>query len=187
MHANAIVSDDAELLVLVDADDQAIGNLDKKSCHDGDGVLHRAFSLFVFNPEGELLMQQRAAGKRLWPGYWSNSCCSHPRQGEDMADAVVRRSAQELGFRVAPSYLYKFEYQASFADEGSEHELCSVFLARHTGAVQVNPTEIDAWQWMSPEVLNQALRDRPGQFTPWFKLEWERLQREFSSELAALA
>lgn len=184
MHANAIVSHDSELLVLVDRDDQAIGHLDKKSCHDGGGQLHRAFSLFVFNPAGEVLMQQRAADKRLWPGFWSNSCCSHPRQGEQLHDAVVRRSAEELGITVVPRYLYKFEYQASFEDRGSEYELCSVFVANFSGQVEVNTTEIDAWQWISKEALSQALADKPEQFTPWFKLEWDRLNREFAAELA---
>ena len=103
-----------------------------------------------------------------------------------MTDAVVRRSAQELGFTVAADYLYKFEYQASYAKEGSEHELCSVFLASHTGTVHVNVTEIDDWQWMSPQRVNEKLRLHPEQFTPWFKLEWARLQDEFSEALTAL-
>ena len=96
-----IVSDDAELLILVDSQDQALGHLDKAACHDGSGILHRAFSLFIFNSQGQLLLQQRAANKRLWGGYWSNSCCSHPRKAETMQQAVSRRCEQELGSSTA--------------------------------------------------------------------------------------
>src|SRR5690606_14929915 len=110
----AIVSFDDEALVLVDADDREIGFLDKASAHDGEGVLHRAFSLFIFNPQGELLLQQRAADKRLWPGFWANSCCSHPRRGESMQDAIRRRLDEELGLDCALHFLFKFQYQARY-------------------------------------------------------------------------
>ena len=96
---NTIVSDESEPLILVDEADREIGHLDKGACHDGKGVLHRAFSLFIFNDSGELLLQQRSAQKRLWPLFWSNSCCSHPRKGESMETAVERRLAQDGRFR----------------------------------------------------------------------------------------
>ena len=94
-----VVSSDEESLSLVDSDDRELGFLDKSLCHAGAGVLHRACSLFVFNEGGELLIQQRAADKRLWPSYWSNSCCSHPRRGESMETATRRRLEQELAAR----------------------------------------------------------------------------------------
>ena len=125
-----IVSSDQEPLILVDSADREVGFLDKSSCHDGDGVLHRAFSLFIFNGLGELLLQRRAGGKRLWPAYWSTSCCSHPRRGESMSEAVQRRMEQELGLRTPVRFVYKFEYQARFGDQGTEHELCWVYLLR---------------------------------------------------------
>ena len=180
MESSAIVSDDSELLVLVDSNDEHVGYADKKSCHDGDGILHRAFSLFVFNGAGEVLMQKRAPQKRLWPGYWSNSCCSHPREGEDLTDAVIRRSEQELGFKVTPSFLYKFEYQARFENQGSEHELCSVYFAQYSGDVNVNRTEVQDWHWIAPQALDTALENEPNAYTPWFKLEWQRIRQEFS-------
>ncbi len=179
------MSDDAERLILVDAEDNVLGHLDKSSCHDGAGILHRAFSLFIFNPNGELLLQKRAAGKRLWPGYWSNSCCSHPREGEDMAVAVQRRCEQELGFRTALKFLYKFEYNAQFGDLGSEHELCSVYAGVYDGSVTVNTTEIAEWQWLQPAELTQQLAAQPEQFTPWFKLEWQHIQKEFADSIPA--
>ncbi|MEM7099474.1 MAG: isopentenyl-diphosphate Delta-isomerase [Pseudomonadota bacterium] len=183
MESHAIVSDDSELLVLVDSNDEEVGYADKKSCHDGDGILHRAFSLFVFNDAGEVLMQQRAPQKRLWPGYWSNSCCSHPREGEELFEAVIRRSEQELGFRVTPNFLYKFEYQARFENQGSEHELCSVFAANYSGAVNVNRTEIQDWHWIAPRALDQDLLVNPHRYTPWFKMEWQRINTEFQDQL----
>lgn len=179
-----IVSDDSELLILVDGDDNACGHLDKKRCHDGSGVLHRAFSLFIFNDEGDLLVQQRAASKRLWPQFWSNSCCSHPRKGEDMALAIGRRCEQELGFSTELEFVYKFEYQAAYADLGSEHELCSVYIGRHAGPVAVNETEIMAWRWISKTALANELETNPQQYTPWFKLEWQSLISDFADRLA---
>lgn len=116
-----IVSSEAEALILVDPSDQVIGYLDKSAAHDGAGVLHRAFSLFIFNSEGLLLLQQRAPDKRLWPEFWSNSCCSHPRKGETMEQAVHRRLEQELGMTATLQFTYKFEYSAPFGELGTEH------------------------------------------------------------------
>lgn len=178
-----IVSYEQEPLILVDADDQVVGELDKSTCHDGDGVLHRAFSLFIFNGAGELLIQQRAANKRLWPSFWANSCCSHPRAGEDMSSAVQRRLQQELGLQVALSFVYKFEYTAAYRDQGTEHELCWVYVGRTDAEPLINTTEIQDWRWIAAADLTRDLRDRPDRYTPWLKLEWARLQQEFGSIL----
>ena len=96
-----VVSSDDEPLILVDSRDRELGYLDKSACHDGEGRLHRAFSVFIFNPRGDVLLQRRSRSKRLWPSHWSNSCCSHPRKGETMEQAVHRRIRQELGFAAA--------------------------------------------------------------------------------------
>lgn len=176
-----IVSDDAEALILVDADDEEIGTLDKSACHDGEGVLHRAFSLFIFNHDGELLLQQRSNEKRLWPGYWSNSCCSHPRHGESLAVAVQRRCKQELGFATDLEFVYKFEYSVPFEDKGAEHELCSVYVGRYDGPLDINAAEIDATRWMAPAKLDDELVANADAYTPWLKLEWTRLRADFSN------
>ena len=179
-----IVSSEDEPLILVDSADRAIGELSKAACHDGDGVLHRAFSAFVFNDEGKLLLQQRAAEKRLWGGWWSNSCCSHPRVGEKIEEAVVRRVEQELGLLIEPEFTYRFEYQAHFGAAGTEHELCSVFIGRSAAQHPViNTTEVDGWEWIEPEQLSSELAQSTRQFTPWFLLEWQRLNNDFADRL----
>ena len=181
-----IVSFDNEPLILVDSNDRETGTLDKAACHDGNGLLHRAFSLFIFNDEGQLLLQQRAEGKRLWPGFWSNSCCSHPRAGEAMELAITRRLEQELGMEASLRFAYKFEYQASFGDGGSEHELCSVYLGTSQSVPQRNKTEIEAYRWIDRAELNRWLAEKPEQFTPWFKLEWQTLQSDLATILDPL-
>jgi len=181
-----IVSSEQEPLILVDRNDREVGWLDKSAVHDGDGVLHRAFSLFVFNDAGELLIQQRAREKRLWPSFWSNSCCSHPRAGEDMAEAVVRRLEQELGLSASLFFVYKFEYVARYGDLGTEHELCSVFVGRTDAAPVINSTEIQAWRWISPADLTREMTEHDHRFTPWLKLEWDRLRREFGEDLTGI-
>ena len=182
-----VVSSDAEQLILVDADDKPIGYLPKADCHDGDGVLHRAFSLFVFNEDGEVLLQQRATEKRLWGGFWSNSCCSHPRKGESMDEAVHRRLHQELGCEAELKFVYKFRYQAKFGAAGSEHELCSVYVGRCLTPVRANSNEVASWEFVAPDRVDHMLETMPEQITPWFRMEWERLRGEFADQLAEFA
>lgn len=180
--SDEVVSSESEELILVDEQDREVGFSSKSGCHDQDGILHRAFSVFVFNAAGEVLLQQRAAGKRLWPLFWSNSCCSHPRRGESMEEAVRRRLAQELRIRCTLTYLYKFEYHARFGDEGSEHELCSVFAGYSEDPVRANGTEVNACRFIAPGDLDRELLESPQHFTPWFKLEWPRVREALASE-----
>ncbi len=178
---------DAEALILVDETDREVGFMSKERCHDGRGVLHRAFSLLIFNDEGELLLQRRSASKRLWPHYWSNSCCSHPRRAETMEAAIHRRLHQELGLNCPLHFLFKFRYQAQFDSAGAEHELCSVFIGRSNGRVRIDHNEISDWRWVSPERLAQEMRGAGAQrFTPWFTMEWERIWRDHRPALQAL-
>ncbi len=178
---------DIDSLILVDDADRELGFLSKAQCHDGPGILHRAFSLLIFNPAGELLLQQRAASKRLWPLYWSNSCCSHPRRAESMELATQRRLHEELGLDCALQFLFKFQYQAQFDTAGAECELCSVYIGRSPGEPQINPSEINAWRWISPEALQAEFAGSDAaRFTPWFALEWERIWHHYRPALAAL-
>ncbi len=178
------VSTENELLILVDTDDQETGSLGKVECHDGDGILHRAFSVFLFNDRGELLLQQRSADKRLWPMYWTNTCCSHPRQGESMQVATERRLQQELNTASTLEFIYKFEYQASFGNLGSENELCWVHLGRLEQEATANDAEIAALRYADTKTLQAEIESNPDDFTPWFKMEWQRLNEEFPARLA---
>jgi len=173
---DAVVSFDADQLILVDGHDNEIGHMPKDECHLGDGQLHRAFSLFIFNTEGELLLQQRSGRKRLWPLYWANSCCSHPRHGELMEDAVQRRLYQELGITTELQFVYKFIYQANYEKFGSEHEYCWVYLGETNDSVSANSNEIADWRYVSPRQLDQELITNPDIFTPWLRLEWKELR-----------
>ena len=180
---NRVVSSEGEELILVDRDDREIGHVSKADAHDGPGVLHRAFSLFLFNEDGELLIQQRAPGKRLWGGFWSNSCCSHPRRGESLDVATRRRLRDELNFETDLEHVYRFCYSASFGDAGSEHELCHVYLGRAAGDIRPNDSEIAAVRYLSPAELEQEMAARPERFTPWFKQEWEELKTNWRERL----
>ncbi|MCY3820988.1 MAG: isopentenyl-diphosphate Delta-isomerase [Gammaproteobacteria bacterium] len=171
-----VVSSDSDPLIRVNHADEPIGTLEKRACHDGAGVLHRAFSVFVLNAAGEVLLQQRHPSKRLWPGFWSNSCCSHPRAGEGMDEAVARRLEEELGVEAPVEFVYKFEYRAEFGDIGTEHELCWVYVGRTEATPVVNTAEIAAWKWIRPADLDVGLREDPESYTPWLKMEWERLR-----------
>ena len=178
---------ESELLILVDEADREIGYVDRARCHAGGGMLHRAFSLLIFNDQGELLLQQRAPSKQLWPLFWSNSCCSHPRRAESIESAARRRLREELGLSCPLHFLFKFQYQAQFDSVGAENELCSVFIGRASERVTVNPAEINAWRWVSPEALHAEMAGPDqGNFTPWFRLEWERVWCEHRTAVLAL-
>ena len=181
------MSSESDQLILVDTDDVAIGTLSKARCHDGDGLLHRAFSLFIFNLEGRLLIQQRSAAKRLWPLYWSNSVCSHPRMGETMDEAIGRRLDEELGITTALEFVYKFDYQSRYGDLGSENEMCSVFLGQTDQPIQINESEIADSRFISVAELQTELTQSDERFTPWFRMEWQRLASEFSTQLGKFA
>ena len=179
---------ESELLILVDEADREIGYMDRSRCHAGRGILHRAFSLLIFSRNGELLLQQRSSSKQLWPLFWSNSCCSHPRRAESIETAGRRRLREELGLTCPLHFLFKFQYQAQFDSSGAENELCSVFIGRATERVTINAAEINAWRWISPEALDAEMAGpEKREFTPWFRLEWERVWREHRAAVLALA
>ena len=182
-----VVSSEREELILVDTQDNEIGFRSKSDCHDGDGILHRAFSLFLFNDDAELLLQQRGADKRLWPGFWSNSCCSHPRRGESLPVATMRRLSDELNIAAELEYAYQFCYSAQFSDVGSENELCHVFLGKIDGDVRPNDSEIESVRFISAGALDAELAEYPEHFTPWFKKEWQSLRENYAEQLARYA
>ena len=171
-----VVSFDNEALIIVDAQDRILGHGTKAELHQGAGTLHRAFSIFLFNDTGHVLLQKRSADKPLWPEFWSNTCCSHPRRGESYGIATRRRLKEELGVEAPLRFTHRFRYQAQFSAEGAEHELCSVYVGRIDGDPVPNPQEVSEWQWVSPSALDEWLDTNPENLTPWFKLEWAALR-----------
>ncbi len=184
---NAPANNPGDMLILVDGEDRETGFRSKEDCHRGDGLLHRAFSVFIFNRDGEILLQQRSAGKPLWPLYWSNSCCSHPRRGESVEAAARRRLREELALSGELSFLYKFQYQAAYGEVGAEHELCWVFAGFAEGPPTANATEIADWRFIAPAALSTELAAAPGQFTPWLRLEWAEISRRHLPQILARA
>lgn len=178
---NNIVSYNDELLILVDNNDREIGFLEKDKCHKGEGILHRAFSIFLINSNNELLLQKRSPNKLLWGNYWSNSVCSHPRKGESIEFAAKRRLKDELNVEIENNlhFIFKFQYSAKFENIGSERELCSVFVAKYDGTIHPNQQEIADIKYLPLSSINNELEHNSSQFTPWFKIEWERISKEF--------
>jgi len=179
------VSFDDEALILVDSHDHPIGSASKVDAHQGRGTLHRAFSIFLFDGPDRVLLQQRSNEKALWPGFWSNSCCSHPRLGEDYRHATRRRLFEELGVKTPLFRLYQFEYHAQFNERGAEHELCTVFVGNvpTDQAIKTHPAEIADARWIDPEALDRELANTPSDFTPWLKLEWQTMRSQYWSAI----
>jgi isopentenyl-diphosphate delta-isomerase len=168
--SKAALSDDQESVILVDAGNKVIGSCDKITAHR-EGKLHRAFSILITNPDGELLLQRRAAGKYHFANRWSNACCGHPRPGESTPVAARRRLVEELGFTVPLTQLTELSYRAEDAISGLvEHEYLHVFQGVFVGEPRPNQDEVGAWRWMPPGRIRRVLAVRPDWFTPWFSL-----------------
>lgn len=156
-----------EHVVLVDESDVVLGTFPKKKVHGSETPLHRAFSLFLFNPGKQLLLQQRAGSKKTWPMVWSNSCCGHPLPGESYEGAVIRRTLFELGIRLE-KVIKISDYRYCFSKDGvMENEVCPIFTAVFDGNAQPNPTEIEAIQWIDWADWVAQTIDFPNRFSPW--------------------
>jgi isopentenyl-diphosphate delta-isomerase len=165
-------------LIRVNARDEVLGPESESRCHEGEGLLHRAFSVYLFDAEGRLLLQRRSRHKRLWPHYWSNSCCSHPRWGEETDAAAMRRVEEELGMRAELDRVCSFQYQATFGDEGAERELCAVYVGRTAGALRPRPAEIAECAFAAPAEVDARLREPDSPHTPWLRIAWPLLRGE---------
>lgn len=167
--------DKEEQVVLVNEQDDVLGAMDKLEAHR-QGILHRALSVFVFNGRGEVLMHQRAHGKYHSGGLWTNTCCSHPRVGEDTKAAASRRLFEEMGLRCELEHAFAFLYRAEVGPGLVEHELDHVFIGSHEGPAQADPAEVSNMAWMTTAQLDEALREQPDRFTAWLKLCWPRVK-----------
>ena len=171
------------MLVLVDENDNVTGSETKEKCHDGDGILHRAFSAFIFNSKNQLLIHKRSGLKRLWPLYWTNTCCSHPSINETYEEGGERRVREELGISCPLKFLYKFHYQVPFKDKGSENEMCAVLVGRCDDEPKPDPKEVAEWKFADIDELAKDIENNPDNYTPWFKMEMKRLIQDFRKEI----
>jgi len=154
-------------VVLVDSDDNAIGTLEKFRAHTDGGSLHRAFSVFILNNRGELLLQQRANKKYHCAGLWSNSCCSHPRNGRDVSDDARTRLQVELGFSTDLDFVGSCTYKVAVNNDLTEWELDHLYVGTHVGEIRPNPAEVESVRWCHVDELQNELLNKPELFTPW--------------------
>lgn len=163
-----------EQIVLVNGKDEETGLMGKMEAHE-KALLHRAFSVFVFNSKNELLIQQRALSKYHTPGLWTNTCCSHPFPKENVADAATRRLKEEMGFTCELKKIFDFVYRAGFENGLTEHEFDHVFMGKFDGQPVINPDEVHSWKWMSLEDLKTEINSNPMDYTVWFKIALPRV------------
>lgn len=158
-----------EHVILVNEKDEPIGLMPKMEAHE-KAVLHRAFSVFVLNSKNEVMLQQRARDKYHSPLLWTNTCCSHQRNGESNIEAGTRRLFEEMGFTTELRELFHFIYKAPFDNGLTEHELDHVMIGRYDGVPQVNPAEVESWKWMDIESIRTDMTVHPERYTVWFRI-----------------
>lgn len=165
-----------EKVILVDENDRKIGLMPKQEAHV-KGLLHRAFSVFIFNKKNELMLQQRALHKYHSPGLWANTCCSHQRDGESSIDAGKRRLSEEMGFTTDLKETTTFIYKAPFDNGLTEHELDHILVGNFEEEPLINPDEVAAWKWMDLEEVKRDVKANPDHYTAWFKIIFDEFQQ----------
>ncbi len=171
--------DNTEYVILVDEQDQKLGLMEKMEAHQ-KGLLHRAFSVFVFNDKGQFLLQQRAFSKYHSGGLWTNTCCSHPRDGETVLEAASRRLNEEMGFVVPLEFQFSFIYFRELDNDLIEHELDHVVFGKFTGIPAINIDEVVSYKYIDKEELIKDMKANPNNYTEWFKICFEEvLKRAF--------
>ena len=163
-------------VVLVNEQDVQIGTMEKMQAHQ-EGLLHRAFSIFIFNNKGEMLLQQRAANKYHSPNLWSNACCSHPMPGEKTEAAAHRRLEEELGFDTSLIHDFHFIYKAQFENGLIEHEFDHVFVGTYNGSILPNSLEVKDYCFMKWEDIENSLQTHPHKYSEWFKIAFEKMHK----------
>lgn len=162
-----------ENVILVNEADEPIGLMPKMEAHE-KAVLHRAFSVFIMNDKGQTMLQQRAKDKYHSPLLWTNTCCSHQRDGESNIEAGKRRLQEEMGFETELRELFSFIYKASFDNGLTEHEYDHVMMGNYNDVPTINPEEVEDWKWMYPCEIREDIAKNPEQYTAWFKIIFER-------------
>ncbi len=168
-----------EFVILVDENDFPSGKMEKIEAHR-KGLLHRAFSVFIFNDRGELMLQQRALSKYHSPGLWTNTCCSHPRVGEDTSEAAHRRMKEEMGFDCRMEEKFSFVYQAEVGNGLIEHEFDHVFIGKYNNPPVINPDEAESWKFMKLDDIKKEMHENPENYTVWFRIAFAEVEKYFN-------
>ncbi|MEO5984320.1 MAG: isopentenyl-diphosphate Delta-isomerase [Ferruginibacter sp.] len=167
-------------VILVNGEDEQIGTMEKMQAH-AKGLLHRAFSVFICNSKGEMLIQQRADKKYHSGGLWTNACCSHPMPGENIESAAHRRLKEEMGFDTTLNKAFSFSYKASFTNGLIENEYDHVFSGIYDGAIQPIENEVKDYCYMSVSAIKDSLATHPAKYTEWFKIAFPKVEKYLSS------
>ena len=162
-----------EQVILVNENDEQIGLMPKMEAHE-KALLHRAFSVFIFNDKNELMIQQRALGKYHSPGLWTNTCCSHQREGETNIEAGKRRLQEEMGFSTNLKDTVSFIYKAPFDNGLTEHEFDHILVGHYNDEPNLNPEEAHDYKWVSLEDLKEDIKENPDLYTAWFKIIFDK-------------
>ena len=165
---------DMQHVILVNEHDEPIGTMEKLEAHR-KSILHRAFSVFIFNEKGEMLLQQRALGKYHSPGLWTNACCSHPSPGESTPDAASRRLREELGFTTPLDKIFAFTYQVNFENGLAEHEFDHVFAGIYDSEIMPDPEEVKDYCYRDLESIRRSLKTHPEHYTAWFHIAFPKV------------
>ena len=170
-----------EKVILVDSNDRPLGLMEKMEAHRR-ALLHRAFSVFIFNVNGDMMLQQRALDKYHSGGLWTNTCCSHPREGETIEQAGLRRLSEEMGFETQLSYGFSFIYLAPLEHGLTEHELDHVLYGFYEGEPNLNAEEVADWRWISIDQLEQEMQANPEKFTAWFRIIMDKYGKKITDQ-----
>lgn len=166
-------------VILVDENDQPKGVMEKLEAHQ-KGLLHRAFSVFILNKVGQMLLQRRALSKYHSPGLWTNACCSHPAPGETTLHAAQRRLVEEMGFTCALTEIESFVYRTEFDNGLIEHEFDHIFLGEYNGRISPDKDEVEEYQWYDISEIDKLLESQSDQFTSWFKIAYPLLKNSLA-------
>ena len=166
-----------EKVILVDENDQQVGLMEKIEAHE-KALLHRAFSVFIFNDKNELMLQRRALSKYHSPGLWTNTCCSHQRDQETTLDAAKRRLMEEMGFVTELEERFSFIYKAKFDNGLTEHEYDHVLAGTFNNVPNINKEEVEEWKWVALKDVKKDIGENPDNYTPWFKIIFEKFYNQ---------
>jgi isopentenyl-diphosphate Delta-isomerase len=167
-------------LILVDENDVPVGTIGKMEAHE-KAMLHRAFSVFIFNSKGDMLLQQRALNKYHSGGLWTNACCSHPYFEQDTLTAAEKRLQEEMGFTTSLQKAFEFVYQAAFDNGLTEYEYDHVFVGKYEGEIVPDKNEVEDYCFMSMEAIKNAIQSHPQKYTEWFKIAFPKLEEYLST------